>query len=373
MTSCISVLWYLEVGSGDGPIAARCWPLASQPNGIQVTAFPTCTTLSSFTTTTLSQPFPVLKNTSHNDAGGLPFPTEFGMAASPRRTNFAFSESPSSSSCNSDESFRVEDSDTDYDELIPVCKEQPVIGPSSNTQSTSKRMPIPIVKNSVALHNITRPNPSFLAQEEDLSSSPSSPSRQHPLERHPRSQLSRNSKSKRFAFVPPPLPPMPHSATSFHNDIDSPTTPTAPCFAEGEAFYSNQSFHSFDSSPNSSTENLATRTQSVIVAKSHRPSSLNPNPRHLSYCHSSNNLNDAKNAADADVKKQTGSRSSMVGKSRLKAAAALVTPVQIPKTPLETRKSLMSPLSAGPVLMTPDHRLWPTWLPLLLLLLCPRL
>ncbi|KAG0195382.1 hypothetical protein BGX31_006339, partial [Mortierella sp. GBA43] len=104
---------------------------------------------------------------------------------------------------------------------------------------------------------------------------------------------------------------MPHSATSFHNDIDSPTTPTAPCFAEGEAFYSNRSFHSFDSSPNSSTENLATRTQSIIMAKSHRPSSLNPNPRHLSYRHSSNNLNDAKNAANADAKKQAESRSSM--------------------------------------------------------------
>ncbi|KAG0216709.1 hypothetical protein BGX31_000502, partial [Mortierella sp. GBA43] len=167
----------------------------------------------------------------------------------------------------------------------------------------------------------------------------SSPSRQHPVESHPRSQLSRNPKSKRFAFVPPPPPPLPHSATSFHNDIDNPTIPTAPCFAEGEAFYTNRSFHS--------------------------------------YRHSSNNLNDAKNAADADAKKQTESGSSMVGKSKermsrtsvseltdpnyqkpstrslLKAAAALVTPVQIPKTPLETRKSLMSPLSAGPVLMTP--------------------
>jgi hypothetical protein len=38
--------------------------------------------------------------------------------------------------------------------------------------------------------------------------------------------------------------------------------------------------------------------------------------------------------------------------SRLKAAAALVTSIQIPKTPLETHKSLMSPLSAGLVLMT---------------------
>ncbi|KAI8352438.1 hypothetical protein B0O80DRAFT_499733 [Mortierella sp. GBAus27b] len=132
-----------------------------------------------------------------------------------------------------------------------------------------------------------------------------------------------------------------------------------------------------DSSPNSSTENLATGTQSIIVTKSYCPSSLNPNPRHPSYRHSSNNLNDAKNAADADAKKQTEPSLSMVGKSkermfrttvseltdpnyqkpstrsRLKAAAALVTLVQIPKTPLETRKSLMSPLSAGPVLMTP--------------------
>ncbi|KAI8345242.1 hypothetical protein B0O80DRAFT_491289 [Mortierella sp. GBAus27b] len=299
----------------------------------------------------MSQPFPVLKNTSHNDA---------------------------------------EDSDTDYDELVSVCgsneyseveddrdntmfnrNSQP-LEPSCNIQSNSKTMPIPMVKNSVAL----QPNPSFLTQEEDPSSSPSSsPSRQQPLERHLRSQLSRNSRSKRFAIAPAPLPPMPHSATSFHDDIDSPTTPTAPCFAEGDAFYSNRSFHSFDSYPNSSTENLAIRTQSVIVAKSHRPSSLNPNPRHLSYRHSSNNLSDAKNAADADAKKQTESRSSMVGKSkermsrtsvseltdpnyqstrsRLKAAAALVTPVQIPETPFETRKSLMSPLSAGPVLMTP--------------------
>ncbi|KAI8346152.1 hypothetical protein B0O80DRAFT_503715 [Mortierella sp. GBAus27b] len=267
----------------------------------------------------MSQPFPVLKNTSHNDA---------------------------------------EDSDTDYDELVSVCgsneyseveddrdntmfnrNSQP-LEPSCNIQSNSKTMPIPMVKNSVAL----QPNPSFLTQEEDPSSSPSSsPSRQQPLERHLRSQLSRNSRSKRFAIAPAPLPPMPHSATSFHDDIDSPTTPTAPCFAEGDAFYSNRS--------------------------------LNPNPRHLSYRHSSNNLSDAKNAADADAKKQTESRSSMVGKSkermsrtsvseltdpnyqstrsRLKAAAALVTPVQIPETPFETRKSLMSPLSAGPVLMTP--------------------
>ncbi|KAI8345585.1 hypothetical protein B0O80DRAFT_270452 [Mortierella sp. GBAus27b] len=242
---CIRVLWHLEVGSGHPYAAPQCWPLNSQHNGTQVTMFPASAALSSSPPTVLPQPVPVPKRPSLNAAGGLPFPIEFGMAASPRRANFAFSESPSSSSCNSDESFRVEDSDTEYDELIPVCSSndhsdfednrdytifkrnsQP-LGPSSNTQSTSKRMPIPIVKNSVALHNITRPNPSFLTQEEDLSSSPSSPSRQHPLERHPRSQLSRNSKSKRFAFVPPPLPPMPHSATSFHNDIDSPTTPTA--------------------------------------------------------------------------------------------------------------------------------------------------
>ncbi|KAI8352426.1 hypothetical protein B0O80DRAFT_530355 [Mortierella sp. GBAus27b] len=99
--------------------APQCWPSNSQHNGTQVTMFPASAALSSSPPTVLPQPVPIPKRPSLNAAGGLPFPIEFGMAASPRRTNFAFSESPSSSSCN--ESFRVEDSDTDYDELIPVC------------------------------------------------------------------------------------------------------------------------------------------------------------------------------------------------------------------------------------------------------------
>ncbi|KAF9359468.1 hypothetical protein BGX34_008343 [Mortierella sp. NVP85] len=357
-------------------------------NGTQVTMLPASVTLLSPTQaiSPSSAALPVPKSSSIEEGNGLllywdqpPRPVDHNVC--PTKSKFELSESPSSSPYNSDDSYGVEDSDTDC-ELIPVCsadeRSDTEGEPKRRSKRVNKRSSIPVVKNSISLQNLREPSRYEIAQEGEQHVARSLPSSSAPvkhLERQPRIRHSRGSKSKRFGNACiPPIPALPITPTQ--DGFGSPTT-TTHCFAEGEVVHSfvssNRSYFSYDdaSSRNPSPEPCVTRARSCVTARS-RPSSLNPESRQRRESHGNALFMPPSISQDTDVKKQQSDskpreRTSRTPatehvdpsyqkpstRSRMKAAAALVTPVQIPKIPVDCQKSPKAPLSAGPVLMTP--------------------